>query len=402
MRQPQRRRRMAADQRVVVGCDHHRGAQPVQLLEQLHQPLGLHIVQVAGRFIGQQQARAADHRARDRHPLLLAAGQFAPAARPPASPGPPSAASRRHRRGSAPPAGRRCAAAAPRCRTPTDAAAGGNPGTPRRSAGAAAAGARRSAVSISVPKIASRPRVGRIARYISRSRLVLPAPDGPSSQRNAPSGSTKLRSCSTSGPASASVPWPARPYLSPTPSNRTMRPVILAIPRGAPEASRHCFARPAPSSRTSGGRMRIVCPSCSAAYDVPDSLVTAGRSRAMRAVRRRMDARGGRWRRQPEPPPPPTPTPPPVADGRRLSRQTVVRRQRGASVRDGSAGRACRAGRRQRPGLRLAWAASLVLLALLVWRRLCMARPDRRGLAAERPCLRRIRHAPTRRRMRPR
>ena len=43
----------------VVGGDDHGGAQTVHLLEQLHQPLGLRVVEVAGGLVGQQQAGAA-------------------------------------------------------------------------------------------------------------------------------------------------------------------------------------------------------------------------------------------------------------------------------------------------------------------------------------------------------
>ena len=63
--------------------------------------------------------------------------------------------------------------------------------------------AERAAVPISAPSTLRLPRLGRMSRYISRSTLVLPAPEGPSNQRKAPSGRVKLRSCNTSGPA-----WP--------------------------------------------------------------------------------------------------------------------------------------------------------------------------------------------------
>ena len=66
----------AVDHRLVVGGDDHRRPGAVDAVEQLHDPdrgLG---VEVAGRLVGQQQRRVVDERARDRHALLLAAGEL--------------------------------------------------------------------------------------------------------------------------------------------------------------------------------------------------------------------------------------------------------------------------------------------------------------------------------------
>ena len=167
---------------------------------------------------------------------------------------------------------------------------------------------------MSVPKIASRPRVGRIARYISRSRLVLPAPDGPSSQRNAPSGSAKLRSCSTSGPACGMRALAGTAIAEPDSVESNHRRHSCHSARRAAIASRLTLPHHWPD-------MRITCPTCSAAYDVPDSLMTAGR--VVRCARC-----GGNWtpvaaapvtepsRRRLEPPPDRTSGRPGAAGGR--------------------------------------------------------------------------------------
>ena len=114
--------------------------------------------------------------------------------------------------------------------------------------------------------------------------------------------------------------------------------------------------------------MRIECPSCSAAYDVPDSLVTAGR--VVRCARC-----GGDWTpvaaaaapepEAPEPatPPQPPPQPPPpapaaVTDGAAAQIETTAH----PSAMERLAAHA--AWPRPSTQLRLAWAASLVLLVL--------------------------------------
>ena len=60
---------------VVVGDDGERHAVAVQLVEHLQDRLRVRAVQVAGRFVGEQQARLGDQRPRDRDPLPFAAGQ---------------------------------------------------------------------------------------------------------------------------------------------------------------------------------------------------------------------------------------------------------------------------------------------------------------------------------------
>ena len=66
---------VAAGGEVKVVCDQHqRGAQlAVEFKQQLAHRLGCVVVQVTGGLVGQQQARAVHQRARNRHPLLLAA-----------------------------------------------------------------------------------------------------------------------------------------------------------------------------------------------------------------------------------------------------------------------------------------------------------------------------------------
>lgn len=112
--------------------------------------------------------------------------------------------------------------------------------------------------------------------------------------------------------------------------------------------------------------MRIVCPSCSAAYDVPDSLVTAGR--VVRCARC-----GGDWSPVPVASvrdaglrPPPTDEPPAAAALRVPATEAVVtQRPPRLSAMERLASHP--AGRQSRLRLRLAWAASFVVLALAVW-----------------------------------
>ena len=60
----------------VVG-HHHRGHAPLAcLVQQPHHLAGVHRVQRAGRLVGQQQPAVPHHRAGDRYPLPLAAGQL--------------------------------------------------------------------------------------------------------------------------------------------------------------------------------------------------------------------------------------------------------------------------------------------------------------------------------------
>src|ERR1700759_5220038 len=76
MRQAESWSRVASDERVVVGGDDHGGAETIHLLEQLHQTLGLGVVEIAGGFVGKEQARAVDDRSGDGDALLLATGQL--------------------------------------------------------------------------------------------------------------------------------------------------------------------------------------------------------------------------------------------------------------------------------------------------------------------------------------
>ncbi len=56
-----------------MGRDHHRGSEPVQFLEQVHQAQRHAVVDVAGRLVGEQKLGPADDGARDRDALLLSA-----------------------------------------------------------------------------------------------------------------------------------------------------------------------------------------------------------------------------------------------------------------------------------------------------------------------------------------
>jgi predicted Zn finger-like uncharacterized protein len=104
--------------------------------------------------------------------------------------------------------------------------------------------------------------------------------------------------------------------------------------------------------------MRIVCPSCSAAYEVPDSLVTPGR--VVRCARC-----SEKWMPVDAPvdvaEPPPAPEPEPVAEEPvvatvALPRQSAMERLAAHPAKP-----------KPMLGLRLAWAASLVALAVAAW-----------------------------------
>src|SRR5699024_11079811 len=66
----------AVDRSGVVGGDHHRGAALVDLGEQIEDALGGGGIEVAGRFIGQQDRGPVDVGAGDGHALLLTAGEL--------------------------------------------------------------------------------------------------------------------------------------------------------------------------------------------------------------------------------------------------------------------------------------------------------------------------------------
>jgi predicted Zn finger-like uncharacterized protein len=120
--------------------------------------------------------------------------------------------------------------------------------------------------------------------------------------------------------------------------------------------------------------MRIVCPSCSAAYDVPDSLVTAGRIV-------RCASCSGQWMPVEADAPEPEPAPPPTVDPSPLAAVPAAPTAPQAVPTDSppiaeAAPRPSSAMDRlalqsQQPSsrlpLRLAWLASLSLLAFLGW-----------------------------------
>ena len=60
----------------LMGDEDHGDAACVQLLEQCDDLLGGTAVERAGRLVGEEDMRVVDERARDRHALLLAAGQL--------------------------------------------------------------------------------------------------------------------------------------------------------------------------------------------------------------------------------------------------------------------------------------------------------------------------------------
>lgn len=121
--------------------------------------------------------------------------------------------------------------------------------------------------------------------------------------------------------------------------------------------------------------MRIACPSCSVAYDVPDSLLMAGR--VVRCA-----GCGGEWTpveakvAEPEPAPPPepprsAPEPPPAVAASPLptaadrAPSAAEPAPRPASAMDRLVQPPTRSSSLVR--LRLAWLASVVLLVLLAW-----------------------------------
>lgn len=57
---------------------HHHGAPlMVQILEQIQHPPFIFLIQIAGRFIGEDNRRLVHQRPGNTHPLLLAAGKLA-------------------------------------------------------------------------------------------------------------------------------------------------------------------------------------------------------------------------------------------------------------------------------------------------------------------------------------
>ena len=123
-------------QRDIMRRDHDRGAGFVQLDEQPQQPLRQFGIDVSRRFVGKQELRPRDHRARDGRALLLAAGQDRRQRRHPLAQARPIAEARSPRCGRSP---RRVPArgtAARHSRRWSCDRAGGSPGTRRRRAAA--------------------------------------------------------------------------------------------------------------------------------------------------------------------------------------------------------------------------------------------------------------------------
>jgi hypothetical protein len=60
-------------QRMIVGRDDDRRAEPVELDEQAQQAIADDRIDIAGRLVGEQQFGTADHSAGDGRTLLLAA-----------------------------------------------------------------------------------------------------------------------------------------------------------------------------------------------------------------------------------------------------------------------------------------------------------------------------------------
>ena len=62
-------------QRPIMGRDQHRRAHLVQFLEEIEQPDGHAVIDIARRLVCEQELRPADHRTGNGHALLLSAGQ---------------------------------------------------------------------------------------------------------------------------------------------------------------------------------------------------------------------------------------------------------------------------------------------------------------------------------------
>ena len=64
------------DDALVVGGHHDRGSGAVDAIEQAHDADRRRRVEVSGRLVGEQDQRTVHERARDRHALLLTAGEL--------------------------------------------------------------------------------------------------------------------------------------------------------------------------------------------------------------------------------------------------------------------------------------------------------------------------------------
>ncbi len=58
-----------------MGCNQHRGSQPVEFAEQADQALADFRIDISRRFVGYQQIGPADHGARNGDALLFTAGK---------------------------------------------------------------------------------------------------------------------------------------------------------------------------------------------------------------------------------------------------------------------------------------------------------------------------------------
>ena len=205
-----------------MGGDDDGGAEPVQGRDQQHQPLGLFVVEIAGGLVGHQQFGAADTAramaTRCCSPPESSSGRLSSLAGKPD----PVQHFGRLRRGSALRRGGRGAWAGPHCHRRRDERAGGNPGRRRRCAGAAGRPRAARCGRHGVRGCRCGRDLGCSARYISFSRLVLPAPDGPVSQRKPPSGMSKDMAEITSTAAAELLP--SCRYFSQTSSNRIIQP----------------------------------------------------------------------------------------------------------------------------------------------------------------------------------
>ena len=168
----------------------------MEIAEQRHDAGGRAAVQVAGRFVRQQQARRVHQRAGDGDPLHLAAGELvravlaapraappAPAARPPRS----RAAARGERPGGKMFGSATFSATVSVGMQPEVLEDETDPLLPRAGQGSASL-----MPSTGQPSSSSRPDVGRSMQPSMCSSVVFPAPDGPTTAANSPAASSKL------------------------------------------------------------------------------------------------------------------------------------------------------------------------------------------------------------------
>ena len=131
--------------------DQHRDADFVEALEDVHDLERQVRVEVAGRFVGDQQRRLADDRARDADALLFAGRQLDRAACARGRAGRPGRARRARACRFPSPARRRSRAAGRRCRRPAGPSAACGPGTRCRSGGGTAGSSARARSTVFCP-----------------------------------------------------------------------------------------------------------------------------------------------------------------------------------------------------------------------------------------------------------